>query len=160
MAKLKVTGLDMYAKQLSKLANEAEKINRGALGEGAGMVAEKIGAAIESLPVRPDKPKDNHKLYGVTADEKSQIIDNFGIARFRSKGGGIDTSIGFTGYVDTPSAKFNDHVPTGMLVQCVEYGTDFRQGTRTISKAINAVKKDIPKAIQDYIDKETQKIMK
>lgn len=159
MAKMTVTGIDTFTSQLTRLAQEADKINRGALGEGAGYVADQIGQAIDSIPVR-DESTHPHKLYGATESELSQIKNNFGIAKFRSSGGKTETSIGFTGYVDTPSAKFNDHIPTGMLVQCIEYGTEFRQPTHTLSRAIKAVKGQAPQKMQDYMDKEVGKIMK
>lgn len=158
MAKLSATGLDTFTTQLTKLANEANKINRGALGEGAGFVADQIGQAIDSIPVR-DESTHPHKLYGATASELSQIKANFGIAKFREGGGKTETSIGFTGYVNTPSAKFNDHVPTGMLVQCIEYGTSFRTPTHSLSKAINSVKSAVQPKMQDYIDKKVKEIM-
>lgn len=158
MAKMTVTGLDTFTSQLTKLANEAEKINRGALGEGAGYVADQIGQAIDSIPVR-DESTHPHRLYGATANELGQIKANFGISRFRTSGGKTETSIGFTGYVDTPSRKFNDHVPTGMLVQCIEYGTSFRTPTHSLSKAISSAKSAVQPKMQDYIDKRVKEIM-
>ena len=163
MAKMTVTGLDQYLSNLKQLSNEAEHINKGALGEGARVAADAIGNAIGAMPVRPDKPsaaEHDHKLYGVTANELAQIQSNFGIARFKNTGGGWNTSVGFHGYVNTPSRKFGDQVPTGMLVQCVEYGTDFRRPTRTLSRAIKSVKSSIPGKMQEYIDKQVKKIMK
>lgn len=162
MAKMRVTGLDVYQKQLTKLAQDAEKINRGALGTGAGHVAKKLSDALESLPTHDEGEwgTDKHKLVGATEDEKRQIMDNFGIAKFRQSGGKLDTSIGFHGYVRTKSKKFNDLVPTGMLVQCINYGTDFRQATHTVDKAINEVRNDVALKMQEYIDKSVNKIMK
>lgn len=159
MAKLSVNGLGTFTTQLTRLADEADKINRGALGEGAGIVADKIGSALESLPVRDDSTHP-HRLYGATASEKDQIINNFGIAKFRNSGGKTETSVGFTGYVNTPSARFNDQVPTGMLMQCIEYGTAFRTGTHTVNKAINAVKGEVTAKMQEYIDTQVNKIIK
>ena len=159
MAKMTVTGLDSFTTQLTKLANEANKINRGALGEGAGYVADQIGQAIDSIPVR-DESTHPHRLYGATANELSQIKANFGIAKFQEAGGKTETSIGFTGYVNTPSRRFNDNVPTGMLMQCINYGTEFRRGTHTIDHAIRTVKDAAPQKMQQYIDKEVDKIMK
>lgn len=159
MAKLTVTGIDTFTSQLTRLASEAEKINRGALGDGAGYVADQIGQAIDSIPVR-DESTHPHKLYGATDSELSQIRNNFGITKFRSSGGKTETSVGFHGYVDTPSAKFNNHIPTGMLVQCIEYGTEFRRPTHILSRAIKSVKSGATQKMQDYIDKEVGKIMK
>lgn len=159
MAKISVKGLDTFTTQLTKLANEADKINRGALGEGAGLVADKVKEALESLPVRDDSTHP-HRLYGATASEKSQIVSNFGITRFKNSGGKTETNVGFTGYVNTPSKRFGDQVPTGMLMQCIEYGTAFRTGTHTVNKAIKAVKGEVSAKMQEYIEDKVNKIMK
>lgn len=159
MAKMTVTGIDTFTNQLGKLASEVDKINRGALGEGAGYVADQIKGALEGMPVR-DESTHPHKLYGATQSEKDQIINNFGISTFRSSGGKTETSIGFTGYVNTPSRRFNDNVPTGMLMQCINYGTYFRQATHTVDKAISSVKNTVPEKMQNYIDEQVGKIMK
>lgn len=154
----KIIGLDSFTQQFEQLANDIRKINRGALGEAAGFVANEMKAALESMPVRDDSTHP-HRLYGATASEKAQIIQNFGISHFRGGDDAFSTSIGFTGYVDTPSRKFNDHVPTGMLVQCIEYGTSFRTPTHSLSKAISSAKSAVQPKMQDYIDKRVKEIM-
>ena len=158
MAKLTVEGLGIFSDQLNKLRDEIHKINRGALGEAAGYVADEIGSALESMPVRPDGSSE-HRLFGATASEKTQIIDNFGIAKFHDTVGGCDTSVGFTGYVETPSKRFNNQVPTGMLMQCINYGTEFRQGTHTVDHAIKGVRAKVEKTVQNYIDDKTKEII-
>ena len=161
MASVKAEGIDLFVNQLGNLAKDLTEVNRGALGAMAEYVADAIGNAIQSMPVRGDDEYGTakHKLYGATQSEKQQIAENFGIAPFKTRGGNHDTSIGFTGYVDTPSTRFNDRIPTGMLMQCIEYGTEFRQGTLTITAAIKKTK-NAPEKAQEYIDKEINKIMK
>lgn len=158
MAKMTVEGMGLFSTQLNKLAHEVHKINRGALGEAAGMVADRFSDSIDAIPIR-DESTHPHRLVGATADELSQIKENFGISRFRDGSGGPSTSIGFTGYVNTPSKRFNDNVPTGMLVQCINYGTDFRNGTHTLDWINNSIKGEVEKTIQDYIDKEVKNII-
>ena len=163
MATMKVEGLDHFAKQLNALDKDISKINRGALGEGAKYAANQIEKAIDSMPTHSEGysyAAPDTKRTGATASEKSQIKANFGIARFKKTGSGWDTSIGFHGYVHTPSKRFNDNVPTGMLVQCIDQGTDFRNGIHSISSASRSAKGGVESKIQDYIDKEVNKIMK
>ena len=78
--------------------------------------------------------------------------------RFQDSGGAWNTSIGFTGYVHTPSAKFNDQVPTGLLVQAVEYGTEFRKPVHLLNKSVRAAESDIQAAMQKYIDDKVNEI--
>ena len=159
MAKITIEGMSTFSKQLEKWVAEAHKINRGALGEAAGFVAQQFGQAIDSIPVRDDSTHP-HRLYGATASELAQIKDNFGISTFRETSGGTNTSIGFTGYVNTPSKRFNDNVPTGMLVQCINYGTSFRVGTHTLDRVTSASRSEIERIIQEYIEEKTSNIFK
>lgn len=149
---VKVTGMDIFQTQLAGLVQDIQKINRGGLGEAAGYVADQMKEALEGMPVRPDKDRSGHRLYGATESEKQQIIQNFGISTFKDSGDHIETAIGFHGYVNTPSAKFNDHVPTGMLMQCIEYGTSFRRGIHLISKMQNKVKDGAAEKARKYIE--------
>lgn len=162
MAKVTVFGMEVFLANMQKMNTEARNINKGALGEGAKVAAETLRDAIEMLPIRPDKytgDQHSNKFYGVTEAEYAQILNNFGIAKFRDSGGAYNTSIGFTGYVHTPSARFNDQVPTGLLVQAVEYGTEFRRPAHVLSKAVKASESDIQGAMQKYIDDKVQQIM-
>ena len=162
MPRIKTTGLDIFGQQFIDLRDAISRINSMALYDAAGIVADEMEAAVRSLPVRDDKEygTENHKLYGATQDEKDQLIEKLGIAKFRHNPDTKDTSVGWTGYVVTPSSRFADHVPAGMLMQCIEYGTYFRQGTHTITAAQKRAKAKAEEAIKKRIESETEKIMK
>lgn len=158
----KVIGIGTFTTKLGQLTNDITKVTRGALGEAAGFVADEVKNALEAMPTHTEGysyAAPDVKRYGATESEKKQIIANFGISTFTDKGDSIGTSVGFTGYVHTKSKRFNDEVPTGMLMQCINYGTEFRHGTHTIDKAIKSVRAQAEAKAQDYIDKETNKIM-
>lgn len=162
MAKVQVFGMEVFLANMQKMNEEARNINKGALGEGAKVAAEKLRDALELLPIRPDKytgRQHSERLYGVTESEYIQILDNFGIAKHQDSGGAWNTSVGFTGYVRTPSAKFNDQVPTGLLVQAVEYGTEFRKPVHMLNKATREAESEIQAAMQQYIDDKVKQIM-
>lgn len=162
MAKVQVFGMEVFLANMQKMNQEARNINKGALGEGAKVAAEKLRDALEMLPIRPDKytgRQHTERFYGVTESEYIQILDNFGIAKHQDSGGAWNTSVGFTGYVKTPSAKFNDQVPTGLLVQAVEYGTEFRKPVHMLNKAVKAAESEIQTAMQQYIDDKVKQIM-
>lgn len=154
---MKIKGMDAFTTKFEGLAKDIAHINNMALYEAAGYVAKEIGKALQSLPTY--EGRQEHRLYGATPSEKEQIIANFGISRFQQNDDGSQTSIGFTGYVDTPSARFNGRVPTGMLMQCIEYGTQFRKGTHTISKAIRAAQDQAIQKAENKLTTEIQKKM-
>lgn len=159
MAKITIQGMGTFNQKLDVLAKDIKHINNLALYDAAGVVADAIAEALQQLPTHDEGEygTEKHKLYGATPSEKQQIISNFGISRFRS-GDTINTSVGFKGYVNTKSKRFNNKIPTGMLMQCIEYGTQFRRGTHTVSNAIKQVKERMTQAAQDRIDAEIQKL--
>lgn len=165
MAKIKVDGMDIFLANLQKMSNSARAINRGALGEGANMAAEEMRNALEQLPIRPENPEDDRALYGVTANELVQILDNFGITRFREGNGGWNTSIGVTGYVNTHSPVWGDKVPTKLLLAAVENGAvgengaQFRKPCHVLRKAQSTIRASVTDVMQKYLDQATQKIM-
>lgn len=161
MAKVTIQGMGTFNNKLDLLARDIEHINNLALYSAAELAAQAMSEALQALPVRDDDEwgTEQRPLYGATASEKEQIIANFGVAKFRHSTNGSQTSIGFHGYVETPSTRFNDQVPTGMLMQCIEYGTRFRHGTHTVSNATKKVKDAAIEKAQERIDQEVKKIM-
>lgn len=160
MPKVEIIGMEALTSGMSSLIQDISRINNMALYDAAGAVANEVANALQGLPVHDDDDygTENHPLKGATASEKAQIIQNFGISRFKNSGSGSQTSIGFTGYVNTKSRKFNNQVPTGLLMQCIEYGTAFRQGTHTVSKAIKSARERAAQIAQQRIDQEVQKL--
>lgn len=162
MAKISAQGLSTFQSNLELLAKEVANINKQALYKASGHVADGVRAAIEAMPTASDNffPNEKAKAYGPTESEKKQILANYGIAKFKHEGGNTYTKLGFSGYVSTPSKRFGNNVPTGMLMQCIEYGTPFRQATHTVTNAVKSLKDNVPKVIEDTITEEINKIMK
>lgn len=160
MPKISVVGIDEFNNSLQDMVKDISHINNMALYDAAGVAAEAIGSALQSLPTHPEGEwgTSQNPLYGATPSEKAQLVESFGISHFRQGDGSTNTSIGFTGYVNTKSKRFNNKVPAGMLMQCIEYGTQFRRGTHTISNAIKQCKEAVSKAAQDRIDQEVNKL--
>lgn len=156
---MKLSGLESFQTGLNNLAANISKINNMALYEAAGVVAEEMRNALNALPTYDDwYGTEGYPLYGATPSEKAQIIANFGISRFRGSDGGSQTSLGFTGYVNTPSTKYGDAVPTGMLMQAINYGTQFRHGTHTLDRVEKSSKARAVQAAQEKIDQEIKKL--
>ena len=156
---IRIQGMQSLQTGLENLASLISKINNLALYEAAGVVAEEMKNALDTLPTYEDwYGTPSYPLYGATPSEKSQLIANFGIADFRSSVDGAQTSLGFTGYVNTPSTKYGDKVPTGMLMQAINYGTQFRHGTHTLDRVERSSKARAVQAAQDKIDQEIKKL--
>ena len=167
MAGIQVAGLDIFLANMQKMSNKARAINRGALGEGAKVAAEELRSALEQLPIRPEHPsteEHDKALYGVTSNELTQILDNFGITRFKEASGGWNTSIGVSGYVSTHSPAWGNKVPTKLLLAAVENGSvdengaQFRKPCHIIQKAQSQIKSEAVSAMQNYLDQAIEKL--
>ena len=166
MAQINVSGLEIFLANMQKMSNDARAINRGALGEGAKVAAEEMRNTLEQLPIRPEtvSAEDHDRaLYGVTANELTQILDNFGITRFKDTSGGWNTSIGVSGYVNTHSPMWGNKVPTKLLLAVVENGSvdengaQFRKPCHVLKQNESQLEAAVTEAMQNYIDQAIKK---
>lgn len=165
MARLKFSGLDEQISKLNKTMDSMSEIASKCLYKGAGSVAESVGKALDGIPVETRTTRNgnpyfgtsDHPIVGCTQSEKDQIKEYFGVAKFKKSHDAVQTSVGFTGYVSEPyETKYGQGVPTGMLVQAIEDGTEFRKAYHGIRKAIK--NSDAEDAMQEQLNTEIDSI--
>lgn len=160
MAKVTVSGLEEYANRLSGLYADCEEITKKAVYAGAEVVADEIKKGLKNLPIdnrhgTPEKP-----LKGVTKQQKSDLINAFGLAPIENRDGYIQTKAGVDGYGSTTSKKYPKGLPNALLMRSVESGTSFRVKTPVFRKAVNTSRKRSIEAMGKKIDEECQNSMK
>lgn len=160
MAKVEVEGLEEYALRISKLYKDSEAITKRAVYAGAAVVADKIKAGIKSLPTENKFAGPGEQLKGVTAKQKGDLINGFGLAPIESKNDYIQTKAGFDGYGSTPTKKYPKGLPNALLMRSVESGTSFRKKTPVVRRAVNQSRKTAQAAMGKQIDEDVEKIMK
>ena len=90
-------GLDELSAMLAKLGDKAQGVASGALFDGAGVVADAMKAAVDSIGTAPFQyaPPGQHRL--PSPEEKAALVGKTGIAHFRKNGSDVDTLVGVTG---------------------------------------------------------------
>ena len=90
-------GLDELSAMFAKLGDKAQGVASGALFDGAGVVADAMKAAVDSIGTAPFKyaPPGQHRL--PSPEEKAAIIGKTGIAKFNANGSEVNTLIGVSG---------------------------------------------------------------
>ena len=158
MAKIDFKGIDEYSKRLETLFKDTEKVVREAVHEGAAVVADEIKAGLKGLPIEegenglPPVGTPEDKLSGVSRKQKSDLIDNFGLAPIENDNGYIQTKAGVDGYGSIPTKKYPRGVPNVVLMRSIESGTSFREKHPVFRQATNRARKRAEKAMADEID--------
>ena len=152
MARLSFTGLEEFSDKISALGAGAEGMARMALYDGAGVVADALRESVMSLPLtgRSGKPYE-----GLLPDDREDLANGIGIAKFETRGGSVTTSLGFNGYARRTERKYPKGVPLAMLARSLESGSSVRAKhpfvRSTVRRVKTAVQEAMAKRVQDTI---------
>lgn len=135
MATFKFEGCDEYVEKLSKLYNRSANTLKGAVYEGAAIVADAVRAAIEQ--------------HSDTGD----LASSMALVPMRNDGGFINTKINFDGYD-------RKGVPNAVKAAALESGTSRGQPKlRVISRAAKGAKERAEAAMAAKVDELIEKTM-
>lgn len=135
MATFKFEGGDEYVAKLSKLYNRSANTLKGAVYEGAAIVADAVRAAIEQ--------------HSDTGD----LASSMALVPMRNDGGFINTKINFDGYD-------RKGVPNAVKAAALESGTSRGQPKlRVISRAAKGAKERAEAAMAAKVDELIEKTM-
>ena len=157
------TGLEEIIKGLDKISDHISDTAARGVYDAAGAIADEVKAGLQGLPIQQDENGDppympkGHRLYGVTATQKEDLLNSLGIARFRDENGVINTSIGFSGNGRTKTKRYPNGVPNRLLMRGVESGASFRNKTPVVRPAVNRVKKRAVELAKQKITDEIRK---
>lgn len=159
MGRMQVSGLQNFANALEVLGQAGTGLSKKALWEGAKVIADRIKANIETLPVdrgRVLNTRAGEKFNVVTSSLKEELRDSFGIAPMQEDSGGVNVVMGFKGYSRTKTRKYPNGLPIQMIARSIESGSSVRQKRPFFRPAVNAAKSDaiaaMDKAMRDGIN--------
>ena len=149
-------GLDAIISSFDSLDGKLVDICDKAVYKAAGLLADKLKANVQSLPIEQDANgkapyKAGGKLYGITTTQQEDLVNSMGIAHFRNEGGVISTSIGFAGYGRTTSKKYPNGLPNRLLMRSIESGTSFRQKNPIVRQTITQTQKQAEETIKNEV---------
>lgn len=163
MASFTFKGLEEYELKLAKLERSTEKIIGKAVYAGAGVVADAVRKNIISLPIVP--PKNSFgtataPISGVTAAQKTGLVDGFGISRMQLDNGYYHVKLGFDGYNRTKTKKYPSGQPNILIARSVENGTSFRSKHPFVSPAVRNSRKAAEQKMKEVLDEEINRLEK
>ena len=163
MASFIFKGLEEYELKLAKLERSTEKIIGKAVYAGAGVVADAVRKNISSLPIVP--PKNSFgtataPISGVTAAQKTGLVDGFGISRMQFDNGYYHVKLGFDGYNRTKTKKYPSGQPNILIARSVENGTSFRSKQPFVSPAVRSSRKAAEQKMKEVLDQEINRLEK
>jgi len=139
MAKMKVTGVDVYLEKLAKLGEENKRIARLAVGRASLPLAAEIKTNLRKVLAGSEHSTgDLEEALGITP-----VADDFD--------GTISIKVGFDGY-----DRYG--TPNPLKAAVLESGTSAVKKRPFIRPAVNKTKKQVLDILQKTIDEETRKI--
>lgn len=156
---------------LSELQQKAGGIAARALYEGAGMMADSLTEAIDSIKTEPFRYAKNGEKRLPSPQEKAALKQGrFGVAHFRGSGTEIETSIGMgnAGYAHimgtgkrSASSRYNKGKDKAVpqIAHAIDSGTSFMQAQPIFKKAFSRNRAAAEAKIAASIDNEIQGII-
>lgn len=154
--KIDVDGLEKLNNTLTQLGEKAQGSAAKGLYEGAGIMAESVNRAAETIVTAPFGGKKSHRF---PSPEEKAIVTNagaLGIAKFDKSDGDVQTSVGYgnKGYAMLGGKR----KPVPLIAYAINSGTSFMPKQPFIRRGANAGKQSAVEKIEEVILEEFEKI--
>lgn len=162
MSHIRVEGMEEYLALLDLNYKQLERICGRSIYPGAGLAYKECRRRIENL--RTDDhlfkfaEQYGRKRRGLTTRQKQGLIESLGIAKLRHVGGSLDVKLGFDGYNDIVSERWDKGQPNAMIARSVNNGTSFMEAQPFMDQTIEAIRHTAENKIEQQFYKELQKI--
>lgn len=162
MSSIKVEGLEEYLALLDLNYKQLERICGRSIYPGAGLAYKECRRRIENL--RTDDhlfkfaEQYGRKRRGLTTRQKRGLLESLGIAQLRHVGGSLDVKLGFDGYNDIVSDRWDKGQPNAMIARNVNNGTSFMEAQPFMDQTIEAIRHTAENKIEQQFYKELQKL--
>lgn len=160
--KMTVTGLDSLADMLENLGASAEGIASSALYNGAGVMADAMSQAVNSIRTAPFRYARGGEKRLPSPEEVEAIRGHNGIARFEGSGSELYTVIGFqsAGYTDIRGRRKTYRRAVGQIANSINSGTSFMEKQPVFRRAVRSAKGPASQAIVDTAERMINEITK
>lgn len=146
------SGTDELAEMLDNLAENTNAVAHQILYAGAGVVADAVTAATNTLPTEEPHATaraNNARQYNVITDaERDELAKHVYIGRHKRDSEDISTMVTFTGYMTRKEKKFPQGVPAALIARSIESGSSVRRKHPFVRRAVNAVKDQVQAAME------------
>lgn len=163
MAKIEMTGLDEYMKQLESLTKDITGTLKRGVYDAADVIADAVRSQINALPAVDDIEGligwQQKRPTVLTKKQKAGLLSGLYLAKMRTEANRVDTKLSFTGYNNVKTKKYPQGQPNAMIAAAVESGSSAHRKTPFIRTTANKVKSQAVAAMRDTIDADIKKIM-
>lgn len=155
---MEAVGLDSLFDTLNTLSDKAEAIASQALYDGAGVMADAMSRAADSIRTAPYKYAEDGEKRLPSPEEKAAIKGRVGIAKFNKSGAEVDTIIGLTrsGYVHLAGER----KAVQLIARSIESGTSFMEKQPVFRKAARTARGAAEAAIVKKADQVIKEMTK
>ena len=147
MATIKFEGLEGYLKNMQQLQRAADKITKGALFDGAAILADAVQEEIRGLTRLDER-------------QRRGLSEGLGVARFWDKAGMLMTKIGFEGYNSWRTKRWPNGQPNVMIARTTIRGTSWMPADRFTARAARKAKAACIAAMQKRVEQEIEAVTK
>lgn len=120
-------------------------------------MADAIREATAALPVddNPKRPFNGTPLAVISTEDKEDLLNSIGIAKFRRDADVVETKVSFSGYTRREEKRLGP-VPLPMIARSIESGSSVRAKFPFCRNAAKTAKPKVIAAMQAEIDKQTE----
>ena len=158
--KITTSGMDGLLKMLETAEEKAHDICAESLYEGAGLVADVVSSAVDSIQVKRFKYPAPPGKQRMPSPEEKELLKGAkkGVAHFRDDGGSVNTSVGFqnSGY----GLLNGKTVPIPLIANAINHGTSFMKKQPFYRKAESTARGAALSKIEDGIKRRVDETMK
>ena len=158
MARIKFTGFQDVLAQFERLYGGSPELCKAAMQAGCAVIGNAQKAAIQGIPTDRRKYVPGMRT-GILPEAKQALIDSYGIAPIREKGGGYERKTGFDGYNGIRTDRWLKGQPNAMVARSVEAGTSFLRPYKFMDKAAKGAQAQAEQAMQDALDKKASELV-
>lgn len=162
MAKIIMTGMSEYIRELETVAWATSDICKAVVYRGAAVVADEIKAGIRGLRVVSDKEALAAWNKGVPSPicytQKKGLLESFGVAHIQENYGIVSTKLGFDGYNEIQTERWPNGQPNQLIARACESGSTAMIKQPFMRPSQNRVKNKALDAMRDTADKELKKL--
>ena len=156
---MKTEGLEEVNRIMAQLGNRAKEVARGALYDGAGVMADAITRAVDGIKTEPFRYAAGGKTRLPSPEEKEALKGKTGSARFRDTGEEVNTIVGInprSGYADVNGKQ----KPVPLIARSINSGTSFMKKQPVIRRAVTQNRAAVEQAITAKAEKMFNEITK
>lgn len=146
-------GINEYIQILQHLTDDWKEIAGKAIYEGTKIIADRVKANINALPIDEHWGTPDNPLNGVTRVQKQGLLDSFGISDMQDDGGFLNTLIGF----DNPGYNA-DGQPNLLVARATQSGTTFSKKIPFFKRAVDATRGAAEQKMKEILEEEINKL--